>query len=630
MKAPRLPEVTARVVAWHNRHPLARRIDPTQVHSIGEVRLPFASRHPWGALGAEDTTAPAMAAPAAAAGTDGHMPTLAEALAQRSARHQPPPAPGDGGADGHDAPSLPPGDDLLPPKPDAGAAADGDIDLALDAPAQATDGAPDEHDGEAALLVPLLDGGETAPAAADLAADLEADTPTNAPTDAPTDTPTDAAGATGTADPGTQAAPIAPIDAADPPHPAGGTAAPDAARPMAEAPEVYPPTHGNVPTSALARAVERRAAARGTSPAGGHADGPASADDRRPGRWRRLVAAVRLAFSGRQPGLPPLRAAFNQDFAWPLRPGQVARWAQRHGRAHPLAPPDWPRRHVDADGARLATLRQKGLAHDIPLHVLTAAIGVGDRRIRLLLGADGSVLGPRAYSRARVGSAAALLAAGLVAVGWTLRPLHGSGMDGGGAALAALAASAASAPAAAAAAAAADLAGSAAVAGQAASEAPLAATASPPDHAASDAPAAHAEAPATDTSHTETAAAQADDAASQPQASIRPVLTDEAKHAAKVASAKLRGEPPPPEAVQGPVYAVVSLPSRQREAAAGHLALMKSTAARLSSPTPDHGELLERQGQWRAAWWPFASLVDAERARVLLLGKGLKAEVVEF
>ena len=157
----------------------------------------------------------------------------------------------------------------------------------------------------------------------------------------------------------------------------------------------------------------------------------------------------------------------------------------------------------------------------------------------------------------------------------------------------------------------------------------------PSAHAASDAPAAHAAAaaPPPATAHAEAAAATADDAASQPQASIRPVLSDDAKHAAKVASAKLRGEPPPPplpDAVQGPVYAVVSLPSRQREAAAGHLALMQSAAARLSGTVPDHGELLESQGQWRAAWWPFASLVDAERARVLLAGKGLKADVVEF
>src|SRR5512140_2409420 len=34
-------EWVARVVAWHNRHPLARRILPAQVHAMGWVRLPF-------------------------------------------------------------------------------------------------------------------------------------------------------------------------------------------------------------------------------------------------------------------------------------------------------------------------------------------------------------------------------------------------------------------------------------------------------------------------------------------------------------------------------------------------------------------------------------------------------------
>jgi len=33
-----------RVVAWHNRHPLARRINASQVHSIGEVVLPVFQR----------------------------------------------------------------------------------------------------------------------------------------------------------------------------------------------------------------------------------------------------------------------------------------------------------------------------------------------------------------------------------------------------------------------------------------------------------------------------------------------------------------------------------------------------------------------------------------------------------
>jgi hypothetical protein len=39
----RLEPLVARVVAWHNRHPLARRITPQQVQSLGFVALPFAA-----------------------------------------------------------------------------------------------------------------------------------------------------------------------------------------------------------------------------------------------------------------------------------------------------------------------------------------------------------------------------------------------------------------------------------------------------------------------------------------------------------------------------------------------------------------------------------------------------------
>jgi hypothetical protein len=43
----RLQAVAARVAAWHNRHPLARRITAAQVHSIGYVALPFSAGAPW-------------------------------------------------------------------------------------------------------------------------------------------------------------------------------------------------------------------------------------------------------------------------------------------------------------------------------------------------------------------------------------------------------------------------------------------------------------------------------------------------------------------------------------------------------------------------------------------------------
>jgi hypothetical protein len=346
-------------------------------------------------------------------------------------------------------------------------------------------------------------------------------------------------------------------------------------------------------------------------------------------RWQRLLAALRRLLTGRQAGVPPLRAAFSQDFAWPLKPSRIARWAQRHGQLQPLAPADWPRRSIDLDRPRTAALRQAGHAHDLPLHVLTAAIGVGDRRIRLLVGADGSVLGPRAWDRGRTGTAATLLAVGLVALGWHLRPLHGPQPGDDAAVMAALAASAAAPASATVVAAAADVPASAASQAGHGEDAHAAQAASAPAEGASDA--GH------DTAVAAAAAASAavpDTAASAPQADIRPPLSPEEKYAARVEAARLRGEPPPPPPnlaeAGGPVYALVGPSSTQRDHAAGSLALMKAAATKLDGAAPAHGELVQSQGQWRAAWWPFASLVDAERARVLLAGRGLKAEVVEF
>jgi hypothetical protein len=599
MKAPRLHELTARVVAWHNRHPLARRIDATQVHSIGEVRLPFASATPWGDAPAAEPEA--HAPPPVTTG-----PTLAEALAQRTARQQAgTSAPA---IDGLDVQSvLPDADAALFDAPPAAPADAPPIDLALNAAADTGTDA----DGEAALVIPLLDGDEPTAAAPDTAdaapaAPLTADDQPPAPE---TDTDVDAAAV---AEAMAAAANTADLAAA----PGGLPLLTDA---------VYPPPHGAVPASSLARAVERRAAARS---AGTHAAPDLDMPAPPASRWRRLLAALRRACTGRQAGLPPLRAAFSREFIWPLRTAEVARWAQRHGQPQSLAPADWPRRNIDADRARLVHLRQKGLAHDLPLHVLTAAIGVGDRRIRVLVGADGSILGPRAFHPNRVGGACMLLAIGLVGLGWSLRPLHGLPDDG-----AAEAMSAASAPALAAASAA--LAPAAASAADtAASATALAHAASAADSAASEAHAAGPAVPAASAAaDAAVAAGPAGGAASQPQASIRPALSDEERYAAKVEAARLRGEPvPPPPAtlLPGPVYAVVSPASRQRAAAAGSLAQMKSAASRLDGQAPEHGELVESQGQWRAAWWPFTSLADAERARVLLAGRGIKAEVVEF
>ncbi|OYU82480.1 MAG: hypothetical protein CFE45_27240 [Burkholderiales bacterium PBB5] len=115
--------------------------------------------------------------------------------------------------------------------------------------------------------------------------------------------------------------------------------------------------------------------------------------------------------------------------------------------------------------------------------------------------------------------------------------------------------------------------------------------------------------------------------ASEPLAHIRPQLSDEDKLAARQASAIARGEPPPRPPV---VYAVVTSTAPKRATSEAGLALMRSAAAQVLPPVPEHLEVMPVGAQWRAAWWPFTSLADAERVRVMLIGRGVKAEVVEF
>lgn len=64
MKALHLTELAACVVAWHNRHPLARRISVVHVHSMGVVVLPFVAQATAAAAGAARATPAHPAAPA--------------------------------------------------------------------------------------------------------------------------------------------------------------------------------------------------------------------------------------------------------------------------------------------------------------------------------------------------------------------------------------------------------------------------------------------------------------------------------------------------------------------------------------------------------------------------------------
>jgi len=582
MKAPRLDEVPARVVAWHNRHPLARRISASQVHGIGEVVLPFASALP-------------VAAPPAPPAAPDHLPTIEELLAAeaippevarfdalvRRAAHPPTEAPAE----------VPAG-----PAPDAPA----DDVIASDA------------EGEAALEIPLLDD--------DPAAD---EPPAPGPAGGGTDDEVALADAPTLVQAGT-AVEASQVDLVEP------------------AAALAPPAGPRFAARSAAQHADQAAAAGLALPPPA-ATAATAATPALPA-WRRLLA--RLTTRGTAAARPRLQPLFDEDFLWPLAPRRIARWARRHGALQPIAPADWPHRVIATEPRLRAARRLRGQAHEAGVHVLSAAIGVGDRRMRVLVAPDGRVLGPRSYSPTRLAVAAAAAALALLAGGWWLRQWSAAGTHGLAAPVAApAAASAPGAPAEAAAVAAvpASAAASAAQA-QVAPDAEVGAhaasqphsqphsqqtsqQASQPADAAAAARAASSAAPAS--APATPAAETAAPAASAPQADIRPRLSDDERRAARAQGAQLRGEPPPPPPVTA-VFAVVSLPERQREAALRAQALMQAAGPRLDVPAPEHAELMGQPGQWRVAWWPFATLADAERARVLLAGRGLKAEVLEF
>lgn len=162
---------------------------------------------------------------------------------------------------------------------------------------------------------------------------------------------------------------------------------------------------------ALNRALRWRKTSKaqpGESGGPGHAAGSTAAAQARP------VAQARPR--------GPLTALFSGKFLWPVTPARVARWARRHGSLQPLAPPDWPVRHVAAEPALQQQARLAGRPAPTTVHLFTAAIGVDDRRMRVLVSADGQVLGPRAYDRKRVGAVGLVVALALVGLGWRLQP----------------------------------------------------------------------------------------------------------------------------------------------------------------------------------------------------------------
>lgn len=104
-----------------------------------------------------------------------------------------------------------------------------------------------------------------------------------------------------------------------------------------------------------------------------------------------------------------LAAAFDEDFIEPLRPAAIARFVARHGAEHDPFEGAAPIRRIPAAG------RPPPAAEVVSRFVRTAAIELGDRRVRVLVGASRwrrpQVLGPRLWSRSRITGVAVTTAA---------------------------------------------------------------------------------------------------------------------------------------------------------------------------------------------------------------------------
>lgn len=113
--------------------------------------------------------------------------------------------------------------------------------------------------------------------------------------------------------------------------------------------------------------------------------------------------------AGRRSRRTAARAAFDEDFIHPLRPGQIARFAARYGAEHDPYEGSAPTRHVPPVPHVASTAG--GVSSR---YLRTVAIELDDRRVRLLVSASRwrrpVVIGPRMWSLPRCLAGATLLA----------------------------------------------------------------------------------------------------------------------------------------------------------------------------------------------------------------------------
>ena len=371
---------------------------------------------------------------------------------------------------------------------------------------------------------------------------------------------------------------------------------------------------------------------------------------------------------------PPSRAAAQLlcDTAALYRtpPRRLAAWLHRHGHASPALPDHLPRRRFEEDPLLAAQAARDGQPDRQLAVVLTAAVDVDGKRLRLLLslGPRPRIFGSRAWSLARigVGATAAMLLAALsgawLAPGTPVQapPLLASvsrpDPPAAASAVSAVAAPAVSAVAAPAASAVAAPAASAVAARGASAPEPFAPEAS-----------VLAAAPTPNPRRAEPSAEARSSKAAMPVAIVAAVTAKEAPPARPVADGGPTSAAPPatnsalrprvvptldPEVraralaqgralrasksptlialASGRAFAIVTRPAPNRTQALAQLALMRGVVAQVRTELPTQVDLMQSGRQWRVAWWPHPSREVAARHLAEASARGLKLELVVF
>jgi len=352
-----------------------------------------------------------------------------------------------------------------------------------------------------------------------------------------------------------------------------------------------------------------------------------------PGRSRALSwrAGARRLFKTRTDAQPltELAAAFSEDFIAPLARNCIARFALRHGSAERPGDPDWPQRDVRADA--------EGLTASLSvLFLRTVCIEQGERRRRLLLSPTSPlrVLGSPIWSRPRIAVASLALStcAAMAAAGSPDTPDVAT------------------------------LRSTAAVdrAAPKRSEPALALpkTLTPKATVAPAAVVLPVSMPASSSPNT----APFDLASRLPlkagpghsRPNIRPLLSDDERVAALQVGKRLRSMEPaavaalarsmqpvesasaktpaksmaPADAIAA--YALVTDITRTRIASELRQQLIGSNATVGELPGTPHAELMQVGTGWRAVVWPFATQIEADKARRMLAERGIRTELLKF